>query len=301
MIESLSYLGFRSPKKEDWRTFGPDLLGFGLAADGTDGAVRLRMDDTAWRIAIHPGETDDLAYIGWNVAGPAALTAAVVRLVDAGVVVERGDAQLCAERSVAELIWFLDPVGWRHEISWGRAVRPASFHAGRPLSGFVTGEGGLGHIVMFAPDKTLTEDFYVNVLGIRLTDQIYMGPIILRFFHCNPRHHTLALVNIPGMIGFHHVMVEVASMDDVGTALDLVKAAGCSISMDLGRHTNDYMTSFYVRTPSGFDIEYGYGGRLVDDATWMSDTYDSNSIWGHHRVGEPVPPGIMRPFAVAVP
>ena len=38
--------------------------------------------------------------------------------------------------------------------------------------------------------------------------------------------------------------------------------------MTLGRHTNDLMTSFYVRTPSGFEIEYGTGGLVVDDDTW---------------------------------
>jgi extradiol dioxygenase len=296
VIQSLSYIGFSSPNAQDWRTFGPDLLGFQLAADAPDGGVRLRLDDAQWRIAVHPGDINDLAYLGWSVSGPAALRTAIVRLNDAGVDVHHADEVLRADRCVAELIWFIDPVGWRHELSWGQAMRPASFRAGRAMSGFVTGEAGLGHVVMFAPDPALTEDFYVDVLGMRLSDQIYMGPIILRFFHCNPRHHTLALVNLPGLVGFHHLMVEVNSMDDVGTALDRVKAAGCSISEDIGRHTNDYMTSFYVRTPSGFDIEYGWGGRLIDSATWQSNTYDSNSIWGHHPGPNAEPPGIIRPF-----
>ena len=30
------------------------------------------------------------------------------------------------------------------------------------------------------------------------------------------------------------------------------------------------MVSFYVRTPGGFDIEYGTDGQLVDDATWIT-------------------------------
>ncbi len=296
MIQALSYIGFTSPNTEEWRTFGPDLLAFELAADASDGGVRLRLDDAAWRIAIHPGPANNLAYLGWSVAGPAALNAAIERLSASGVEVHRAEEGERAERGVAEMVWFFDPVGWRHELSWGQAVRPASFRPGRALSGFVTGDGGLGHVVLFAPDPALTEDFYINVLGMRLSDQIYMGPIILRFLRCNPRHHTMALVNIPGMIGFHHLMVEVASMDDVGTALDRVKAAGCSVSMDVGRHTNDYMTSFYVRTPSGFDIEYGHGGRLVDDATWQSNTYDSNSIWGHHSGPNAQPPGILAPY-----
>ena len=67
MITSLAYIGFTSPHAEDWRSFGPDVLGAELAPDGPDGAVRLRVDDVAHRIAIHPGERDDLAYLGWLV------------------------------------------------------------------------------------------------------------------------------------------------------------------------------------------------------------------------------------------
>ena len=49
----------------------------------------------------------------------------------------------------------------------------------------------------------------------------------------------------------------------------------------LGRHANDEMVSFYVRTPGGFDIEYGTGGRLVDDATWVCRETTAVSLWGH--------------------
>jgi hypothetical protein len=99
------------------------------------------------------------------------------------------------------------------------------------------------------------------------------------------------------MAGLHHLMLEVADMDDVGRAYDVVRQRDLPLAMDLGRHTNDLMTSFYVRSPSGFEIEYGTGGVLVDDRTWEVATYDAGSIWGHH----PPPsgalfPGILRPI-----
>jgi hypothetical protein len=66
--------------------------------------------------------------------------------------------------------------------------------------------------------------------------------------------------------------------------------------MSLGRHTNDLMTSFYVRTPSGFEIEYGTGGRVVDDETWEVVPYDAQSIWGHQPPASgPLFPSILRP------
>ena len=52
-------------------------------------------------------------------------------------------------------------------------------------------------------------------------------------------------------------MLEVEQSTDVGRALDIVNDKKLTLAMSLGRHTNDMMTSFYVRTPSGFEIEYG--------------------------------------------
>ena len=79
-----------------------------------------------------------------------------------------------------------------------------------------------------------------------------------------------------------HVMVEVDSVDEVGRAMDRMKAAGVKLTGTLGRHANDHMVSFYMLSPSGFMIEYGAEGRTIED--W--DKYSAfqstvNSFWGH--------------------
>jgi extradiol dioxygenase len=295
VIQSLSYVGVQSPNAEKWLEFGPEILGAEIAGRGPDGSVRLRVDDAVQRIEVHPGARDELAYLGWEVAGAEALEAAIVALEKRSLVVQRGDAALAAARSVCELAWFADPFGFRHELSWGLLTRPATFRPGRAMSGFVTGEGGLGHVVLIVPELAAAERFYGDVLGLRLSDRIDAG-VKVRFYHCNQRHHTLAFASIPGMVGMHHLMLEVASLDDVGIALDRCNARGLSLAMGLGRHTNDFMTSFYVRSPSGFEIEYGWGGRVVDDATWEVRSYDAQSIWGHHPPAKPLLPGVLRPF-----
>jgi 3,4-dihydroxy-9,10-secoandrosta-1,3,5(10)-triene-9,17-dione 4,5-dioxygenase len=76
-------------------------------------------------------------------------------------------------------------------------------------------------------------------------------------------------------------MIEVASLDDVGRAMDRCARRGAPASATLGRHANDLMVSFYVRTPGGFDIEYGTDGQLVDGATWVSRETTAISLWGH--------------------
>jgi len=114
-------------------------------------------------------------------------------------------------------------------------------------------------------------------------------PVWFRFLGCNPRHHSLALVPMPAPAGIVHLMIEAASLDDVGRALDRCGRRGAPVSGTLGRHANDHMVSFYVRTPGGFDIEYGTDGLLVDDATWISRETTAVSLWGHSFAGPAAP------------
>lgn len=281
MIRNLATIAFTSPDADEWRTFGPDVLGAEVAPDGLDGSVRLRVDDAAWRIEIRPGDANDLAELGWLVDDLTAITAAVEA---AGIPVAGGT--------------FVDPFGFAHRLV-DHVDTAGPFAPGRPMGGFVTGDQGLGHAVVIVPDLDAATAFYCGVLGFEHSDDIDMG-FTVRFLHCAgsaARHHTLALTAIPGMVGVHHLMVEVASLDDVGAALDVVNDRQIPLAMGLGRHTNDLMTSFYVRTPSGFEIEYGTGGLTVDDATWQVGHHDAMSIWGHKPPPTgPLFPSILRPF-----
>jgi extradiol dioxygenase len=279
MIKNLAYIGFTSPAAEEWRSFGPEVLGAELASDGPDGAVRLRVDDAVHRMTIHPGERNDLAYLGWEVDD---LAATIATVEAAGLTVKDGA--------------FVDPFGFRHELVTA-VERGEPFTPGRAMSGFVTGAQGLGHVVLIVPDLASGVAFFTDVLGFRTSDTVEDG-VSLQFLHCAgraARHHTVALASAPGMVGMHHLMLEVTTLDDVGTALDIVNQRKMRLAMTLGRHTNDLMTSFYVRTPSGFEIEYGTGGLVVDDDTWEVAEHHSQSIWGHKPPAERLFPGILAP------
>ena len=299
MIRSLSYIGFVSPTADEWNSFGPEVLGAQVTDPGADGAVRLRVDDAEARIVIHPGDTDQLAYLGWDVADADGLAAAVSRIEQAGVTVHPGDTELAATRLHRRggVVQRSVRVPARVVVRAGEGSN--AFVPGRPISGFVTGAGGLGHAVLIVPDLAAADAFYGDVLGFKPSDSIDRG-MTVRFFHCNPRHHTLAVAGVPGMVGVHHLMLEVGSIDDVGTGLDIVNARQLPLAMSLGRHTNDYMTLFYVRTPSGFEIEYGTGGLLIDDDTWEVGTFDAPSFWGHKPPSAgPLRPTILRRVAPA--
>ncbi|MDC5696506.1 VOC family protein [Intrasporangium calvum] len=295
MIRELAYLGVGSPRYEEWLTYGTTVLGCALAARGEDGAVRLRVDDAVHRITVRPGEQDELLYTGWAFTSEVELAAYVDRLRLGGIEVTQGTAEECRDRGVAVMSWVTDPWGARLEFVAGQHRRPGTFWPGRQLSGFVADDFGLGHVVLIVPDLAAADAFYADVLGFTLSDRVDEEHMKVRFYHCNGRHHSLAVAQVPGKVGFNHLMLEVKSLDDVGTGLDLARAAGVPVLRGLGRHTNDLMTSFYMATPSSFQIEYGHGGIIVDDLTWIAATNDRPSLWGHEltEAGRATPPGIL--------
>jgi 3,4-dihydroxy-9,10-secoandrosta-1,3,5(10)-triene-9,17-dione 4,5-dioxygenase len=290
-IRSLGYLRIESADVGAWREFGVRALGMVEGRGPEAGALYLRMDDFPARLVIVPGERDRLLASGWEVPGDAGLAQVGRALEEAGVAVKAGTAAELAERRVAQLLRFDDPAGNTLEVFSGAALesRPAVSPYGNR---FVTGSLGLGHVVLPVSDGESALRFYTEVLGFRLRDSMRMAPELfgrpaggpplwMRFLGCNPRHHSLALAPFPAESGIVHLMTEVASLDDVGRAMDRCARRGAPPSATLGRHANDRMVSFYVRTPGGFDIEYGTDGMLVDEATWVSRETTAISLWGH--------------------
>jgi 3,4-dihydroxy-9,10-secoandrosta-1,3,5(10)-triene-9,17-dione 4,5-dioxygenase len=290
-IASLGYLRIESTDVAAWREFGVRVLGMVEGRGPDAGALYLRMDDFPARLVILPGERDRLLASGWEVAGAADLAETGRALDRAGVAVKTATSQELAERRVGQMLRFDDPSGNALEVFSGAALehRPAVSPYGNR---FITGLLGMGHAVLPVSDGEASLRFYTDVLGFRLRDSMRMAPELfgqpaggpplwLRFLGCNPRHHSLALAPFPAPAGIVHLMIEVASLDDVGRAMDRCARRGARLSATLGRHANDLMVSFYVATPGGFDIEYGTDGRLVDDATWMTRQTTAISLWGH--------------------
>ena len=289
-ITGLGYLGVQTPDPGSWEPLGTGVLGLAVTAKGDDGTLYLRADDRRHRVAIHPGEDDRIRYVGWEVAGERELAVMERRLADAAASYTLGTPEQCEQRKVEALIEVTDPAGMPHEIFYGGLVSYEPFVPGRPMDGFVTGDQGLGHIVFIVPDARAAHRFYTDALGFELTDIVdtaFHTPGY--FYHCNPRHHSIAVLEVPGMAGLHHLMLEVNSLDDVGVAYDLVKAREHPVSMQLGRHSTDRMLSFYVVSPAGFEIEYGWGGRRIDPAGWRVVRADRGELWGHQIMGTGLP------------
>ena len=282
MITALSYIGIRSDRTADWSQFAGHLLGMQMLDRGGRN-MAFRMDDQAQRLIVSDEPGDTVAYLGWEVSEKSDLDTLAARLETAGHAVTRADRGLADRRLVEDLIWCIDPAGYRVEIVYKPHKADDPFVPGRPIDGFKTGPYGMGHAVLHVAEVDALVPFYCDVLGFHLSDY-GLKPIPLYFFHLNGRHHSFAVVG-SGKGGFHHFMVEYDNLDDMGQGYDLAQTGMAEIAYTLGRHTNDYMTSFYAHTPSDFFVESGWGGRIIDPATWEpTETDVGPSFWGHERL-----------------
>ena len=285
-VQALGYAGFGSAALDDWRQFGTGLVGL-QAVERSRSLLAFRMDDRKQRIVIDRALPEGARFFGWEVADAAALEALAARLERAEVEVTAEPQQLADTRRVRDLISFRDPAGNRLEAFYGAETDDTPFSPGRSISGFRTGPLGLGHAVLSVENIDTVMPFYVDLLGFGLSDYMHK-PFRAYFFHVNARHHSLALIET-GRNGMHHLMVELFSLDDVGQSYDVALGQQDRVSVSLGRHTNDLMTSFYAKTPSSFMVECGWGGREIDPSTWRPfELKDGPSLWGHERVWLPL-------------
>jgi 3,4-dihydroxy-9,10-secoandrosta-1,3,5(10)-triene-9,17-dione 4,5-dioxygenase len=244
---------------------------------------------------VFPADVDRLDATGWEVADHQALQAARLHLKEAGVVFEEGTPEELAERRVQELIRFADP--WDNVFELFHGITYESRPVVTPYAAtFVTGDQGMGHIVIPVTDDVEALRFYTEVLGFRLRDSMSMpgefvgkepgSKVWLRFLGVNPRHHSLAFLPMPNPAKCVHVMLEVDELDHVGRALERVRKNKAPLSATLGRHMNDEMVSFYVKSPGGFDVEFGCEGLRVDDHRWVARESTAVSYWGHNFGGQ---------------
>ena len=287
-IRGLAYVVAQSTDLARWKRYAEGVLGMMTATAPGDG-LYVKMDERQYRMLVLPGARDAYLASGWEVFGPGEFEAGLAALKASGTAYELGDTGLCAQRRVQQIAVFKDPSGNRHELVWGFQSDFVQFASPTGIRRFVTGNIGMGHTVLPAPNFEATAKFMREVMGFGLSDLFNFKPagdagptLPIHFFHCNNgRHHSLALAGFPVESGCVHVMVEVDDVPEVGRALDRMAAHKVLQTATLGQHTNDRMISFYMRTPSNFDIEFGCGGAVVDWNEHIVHEFTRVSLWGH--------------------
>ncbi|AYJ87084.1 glyoxalase [Sphingomonas paeninsulae] len=289
-VRSLAYIRVQSRDLSAWSRFAETVVGAAATMDDDGKRLLLRIDARPWRFRIELADTDRYLCAGLECAGEADYLAVLDRVRNAGVTITDGDPVGTRERHVQAFASFNDPAGNAIELCWGNTIAGTPFVSPIGVPSFVTGEMGFGHVVLPTDKYIETRAFYKDLLGFGDSDEMRVyfpgGPekgLGMSFMHAaGPRHHAVAVGEFPAPSGLIHTMVEVPSVDDVGLAYDRALAAGVHISSTIGRHTNDKMLSFYMRTPSGFDIEYGCDGQQFPDWSVVTPTFTiKEDLWGH--------------------
>ncbi|PHS73427.1 MAG: 2,3-dihydroxybiphenyl 1,2-dioxygenase [Cycloclasticus sp.] len=282
-VIELGYIGLNVTDLNGWRTFSTECVGLEIEEGDQDDRFYLRMDNQHHRITVFKSESDDLAYLGWRVSGQEDFKAMVKKLSDAGVEHRVASVEEAAERRVLGLIKLNDPSGTPNEIYYSPQVDVMKpFHPGRRMYGkFLTGSQGLGHVLVRSDDDEATYNFY-KLLGMKgsieykiaLPDGNVAEPI---FMSCNERQHSLAF-------GFHgmenrlnHLMLQYTDFDDLGIAHDIFRKRGIDVAMQLGKHANDQLYTFYSPSPSGWLLELGWGDYVKPEA----QEHYTGDIFGH--------------------
>ena len=286
-ISSLGYVRIAMCDPQEWARLGESILGF-RSQTRADGSVHLRMDASPARFIVEPAEQDGFIGAGWECA-PEDFKGLVAKLSEAGVSLSTGSSEDCAVRSVDGFVSGTDTSGNRFEVFHGRGSANLAFES--PIEGieFVADSLGLGHVVLPAADFAATSDFYRQVMGFGMSDELTLPPpfegapeMCVHFLHAkSPRHHNLGLFNGPAPSGVVHLMVEMTTLDAVGACLDRVKAEGYPITATLGRHVNDGMVSFYFLAPGGIPVEVGFDGSQFDWNDFVPTKSTVGDYWGH--------------------
>ncbi|HZT66863.1 MAG TPA: VOC family protein [Acidimicrobiales bacterium] len=285
----LGYLGVEVPDPATLTPFFAEVVGLVPGEPAADaGTLTWRNDDRAYRLIVEPGAANDATFVGLEAAHAGSFDRVVERLRRAGHEVSSGSAEEAAARRVRRLASAAAPWGVRVEIVEAIESAPVPFASPLMPGGFLTEGVGFGHTVFATTAFDESHAFLVDGLGFSQSDwlemQVAEGIVLeVRFYHCNARHHTMALARAPFDLPqkLHHVMVEANDFNDVGAAFDRAWATDLALPMGLGLHDNDRMFSFYVASPAGFLVEVGSGARTITEPWTDNRVYDATSVWGH--------------------
>ena len=285
-VTQIGYLEIETADQPSWLRLAR-LVGFEINA--RDHVTGLRMDADRWaRIILRDGASERLSAIGWEAASLEDFEAILERMEQAGAA-PRERPDLAPLHNVQRLAEFEDPDGNRGELYWSaRTTIRAPFRSPEYVS-FVAADSGMGHVTLAVADIARSMTFYQTALGLKVTEIADVGQLQVVFLRAGERHHTLAMAQPPsGRAAIDHIMIEVATLDDLGSIRDRLIADAYPLERDIGRHPTDGVVSLYAATPAPFNLEIGWGSLAVDELTWPKERYARRSwSWGHRKPGAP--------------
>lgn len=267
---------------------------FGLDVRDIPGGLALRThgSDHCWANVHESGRPKRLEYISFG-AYPEDIGPLARRAREAGSTLVDPHPM-----SDGQGVWMRDPDGITVQLVAADKVTPSAAAAIEPAPACINAVGAaiapsrsksasirprrLSHLLLFSSDVDRSLRFYTDVLGLRLSDR---SQDLIAFMHGahSSDHHLLALVKSEAP-GLHHSSWIVGNVDEIGSGMEQMFAAGFNEGWGVGRHVVGSNYFYYARDPWGSFAEFSCGIDYIDAATeWPTGDYppeDSFYLWG---------------------
>ncbi len=192
-------------------------------------------------------------------------------------------------------------VAGMHELTELACQQPHVFNVGHQLnrpnatqrpSRQPTNVQRLGHVVLQTTKYTEALDFYLDNLGMIVSDFLYYpghrarGPV-MSFIRCDrgsapTDHHTMALALGPAN-RYVHSAYQVCDLDALAAGGEYLRERGYFRSWGIGRHIQGSQIFDYWRDPDGFLVEHFADGDMFDNTLepgWAPFTATGLAQWG---------------------
>ena len=300
-VAGLAWLEFEKPDLDRAERFYAD-FGF-TVADRTPQTLVLRGQAAAACLVIHRGPRA-------RFVGPAFHAAArddLDRLA-------RGTGGTVTAHRGGHAVLLRDPSGYPVRVVHGvpelpalpeRAPLPLNFGS-EPVRANATQRPGrrpaeiqrLGHVVLGTTRFRAALDWYLEVLGLIVSDFLYLdgqrgrGPA-MAFIRCDlgsvpADHHTLAMALMP-QTGYLHSAYQVADIDEVAASGEYLRERGYRHAWGLGRHIQGSQIFDYWRDPDRLMFEHYTDGDVFDataEPGWAPMSVSGLAQWGPKATAE---------------
>lgn len=260
-ISHFRHIALRTPEPEQSVEFYQDVWGLRLVAKERNAAFLRGGSPEHHQLELHAGDERRIDHLAFGMPDEAALDDARRELDDHGIRT-LGPPGPIDRPGDGTGFRFVDPDGRTVELSCGVARHEPLDEPGGPIK--------VSHVVLNTPDIDRAKEFYVDVLGFRVSDWSEHQMVFLR---CNRDHHCVAF-NQAEWTSLNHVAYEMPDIDAVMRGIGRMKAADRELLWGPGRHGPGNNVFAYFQDPGGFVCEYTAEVMQVDDATWEPQVWE---------------------------
>jgi catechol 2,3-dioxygenase-like lactoylglutathione lyase family enzyme len=240
-------------------------------------------------VVLKHGDSNACTGVSLQVAPRTDLQEAAAKVREEGIACE---IQSDLTPGVPRALSFEDPKGTRVEL-FADYIYPPEDPTQTGIMPFK-----LGHIAFTVTDVQRVVDFYIQVLGFRVSD--WRGDFFA-FLRCGPDHHSLNFVR-GEQTALHHFAFELRDWAEIQRACDFLAKRDIRLVLGPIRHIIGHNVATYHKNPDGIlielfteldqmkDEELGY----FEPRPWHQDRPQRPKIWGPETLTNYWGPGRLR-------